>query len=108
GLTTYYVKNNPSSDNQNKPAVILRDRKEQRFRNTNTLNYDFIKFLNEDHSLKLLLGQEMIQTESQELTGVIHGFPTLFTSGQAFNLTTQGEPQSIDNFYNTDDRLPSF
>lgn len=108
GLTTYYVKNAPARDNQNLPAVILRDRKEQRFRNTNTLNYDFKKFLSENHNLKLLLGQEMIQTESNELTSVIHGFPTLFTADQAFRLTTQGTPQSTDNFYNVDDKLLSF
>ena len=108
GLSTYYVSNAPAAENQDHPAVILRNRKQERFRNTNTLNYDFKELLNENHSLKLLLGQEMIQTQTNELTSVIHGFPTLFTADQAFKLTTQGSANSTDNYYSPDDKLLSF
>ncbi|MCW5912962.1 MAG: SusC/RagA family TonB-linked outer membrane protein, partial [Cyclobacteriaceae bacterium] len=45
GLTTYFVGNRPAAENQNHPAVILRDRKEFRIRNTNTLSYDFKNIL---------------------------------------------------------------
>jgi TonB-dependent starch-binding outer membrane protein SusC len=108
GLTTYYVNNAPSSENQGLPASILRDRKEVRMRNTNTLNYDFRKFLNEKHSLKLLLGHELLHSQFTQLTSVLHGYPELFTSDQAFRLTSQASPQATDNFYFPDDKLVSF
>ncbi len=108
GLTTYYVKNNPAAENQGKPAVILRDRKEQRFRNTNTLNYDFRQILGEDHTLRVLLGQEILLAQTQELTSVVHGFPKLFTSAEAFKLTNQGVAHSTENYYSPDDKLLSF
>jgi TonB-dependent starch-binding outer membrane protein SusC len=108
GLTTYYVQNFPAAENQDQPAVVLGQRNQIRFRNTNTLNYNFKKFLNDNHNLNLLAGHEMIETESRQLTSVIHGYPTLFTSEEAFKLTTQGKAQSINNFYSPDDKLLSF
>ncbi len=108
GLSTYYVSNTPAAENQDQPAVILRDRKELRLRNANTLSYDFKNFIGSDHQLKLLVGEEMIQSERSELTSVVHGFPTLFTSSEAFKLTSQGKPQSVDNYYYPDDKLLSY
>ena len=108
GLTTYYIKNVPTSENQNHPAVILRDRKQDRIRNTNTLSYDFKDFITGSHNLKLLLGQEFIRNEKEELTSVVHGFPKLFTSNEAFKLTSQGTPFLTDNFLSPDDKLLSF
>jgi len=108
GLTTYYVSNAPASENQNHPAVILKDKKQERFRNTNTLSYDFKEHLSDDHSLKILVGEEMVQKTSEQLTSTIHGFPILFTSDEAFKLTTQGIPYSTDNYYSPDDHLLSF
>ncbi len=108
GLTTYYVQNIPVAANQDQPAVTLGSRNQTRFRNTNTGNYNFKKYLNEDHNLNVLLGQEMIQTESRNLNSVVHGFPKLFTSEEAFKLTTQGKAQSINNFLSPDDKLLSF
>jgi TonB-linked SusC/RagA family outer membrane protein len=108
GLTTYYIKNAPAAENQGKPAVILSDEKEEVFRNTNTLNYNFKGFLNENHNAKILIGQELIQSNFNELTTVVHGFPTLFNSDQAFKLTTQGVANSTDNNYSPDDKLLSY
>lgn len=108
GLTTYYVQNAPSAENQDHPAVILNSRDQVRFRNTNTLNYNFARLLNENHNLNLLLGHEMIQTKSNQLSTTVHGFPELFTSEEAFKLTTQGSAQSINRFYSPDDKLLSF
>ncbi len=109
GLTTYYVKNRPSSDEQNQPAVVLENEKRESIRNTNTLNYDFKSLINnDDHDLKLLLGQEYIKIEEQTLTTTVHGLPTQFTSAEAFKLTTQGSAYSIDNNYSPDDKLLSF
>ena len=109
GLTTYYIKNVPASENQNLPAVILTNDSRTGIRNTNTLNYDFKSLIdNKDHSLSALLGQEYIYTQSQSLTTVVHGFPAGFNSDASFRLTTQGKAYSIDNFLSPDDKLLSF
>jgi TonB-linked SusC/RagA family outer membrane protein len=108
GRSTYYINNIPAAENQGLPAAILRSRDEVRFRNTNTLNYNFKKFLGDEHNATLLVGQEMIKTEVSQLTSVIHGYPSLFTSDQAFRLTTQGDAQSTDNNFSPDDKLLSF
>ena len=108
GTTTYYVKNAPAAENQGRPAVILLNGKQERIRNTNTLSYDFKDLFDKKHNVKLLLGHEILQTKTNELTSVVHGFPLLFTSGQAFKLTTQGIANSTDNNYSPDDKLLSF
>ena len=108
GRTTYYVNNAPTAENQGQPALIFSNRDNKRFRNANTLNYDFKKFLNSDHKLKVLLGQEMIVYTTNTLTNVIHGFPTFFNFSNAVNLTNQGTPQTTENFYSPDDKLLSF
>lgn len=109
GLTTYYVKNTPAATNQNKPAAILTNTNRNSFRNTNTVNLDFKNlFKGTENNLKVLLGHEVIATQSGDLTSTIHGYPTFFTSDQAFKLTTQGFAASIDNSFDPDDKLLSF
>ncbi len=108
GLTTYYVANAPSAENQGHPAVVLGNQRDERIRNTNTISYDFKKLLGETQHAKLLFGHETIYTRTNTLTSVVHGFPTLFTSDQAFKLTTQGQAQSTDNNFAPDDKLLSF
>ncbi|TZF86167.1 TonB-dependent receptor (plasmid) [Pedobacter sp. BS3] len=108
GTTTYYVKNIPAGDYQNLPAVIFANTSRNSFRNTNTLNYDFKKYINKDHSLNLLLGEEYIKTIEGTLTDVVHGFPESFTFDDARRLSTQGLANSIDNNFLPDDKLLSF
>jgi TonB-linked SusC/RagA family outer membrane protein len=109
GLTTYYIKNVPSSENQNLPAVILTNDVRNSIRTTNTINYDFKSLITtKDHSLNTMIGQEYIHTQSQSLTTVVHGFPAGFNSDAAYRLTTQGKAYSIDNFFAPDDILLSF
>lgn len=108
GRSTYYVKNNPAAERQGMPAMILGDRKDTRFRNANTLNYDLKKFVGENHSLKLLFGEESIEYKRNEVNTAIHGYPLTFDLDQAKKLTTQGTPVSVDNFYFPDDKLLSF
>ena len=108
GRSTYYINNIPASTNQGKPALIMSDEKNKRFRNANTLNYDFKELLGENHSVKLLLGEETINYKSNKITNTIHGYPKSFTFDDAKNLTTQGLPQSVDNYYSPDDKLLSF
>ncbi|MBT1710027.1 TonB-dependent receptor [Fulvivirgaceae bacterium PWU5] len=108
GLTTYYVQNAPSAENQDHPAVIITQQEQTRIRNANTLNYNFKGLLGPDHNLNLLLGHETIRTENTLFTSIVHGFPTLFTADQAFKLTTQGKSQTTNNFLSPDDKLLSF
>ena len=108
GSSTYYSKNKPLADNQGLPSLVFSDQKRERFRNANTINYDFKEKIGEDHSLKLLLGEEMIITQNNEVTSEIQGFPSFFDIQTAKNLTTQGTPQSVDNAYSPDDKLLSF
>jgi TonB-linked SusC/RagA family outer membrane protein len=108
GLTTYYVQNAPSAENQDHPAVIITQQEQIRIRNANTLSYNFKGMLGQDHNLNLLLGHETIRTENTQFTSIIHGFPASFTAGQAFKLTTQGKSQTTNNFLSPDDKLLSF
>lgn len=108
GNSTYYINNIPSAENQGSPALIFTNREDTRFRTANTLNYDFKKYLGEKHKLKILLGQETIIFKRNLLTNVIHGYPEFFTFNNAINLTTEGVPQSVNNFNNPKDELLSF
>ena len=109
GLTTYYIKNVPAKDNQGKPAMEIANTFRHKFRNTNTVNYDFEKLLkNDDHHLNAMIGHEWIVTKSKKLTNTVHGFPESFTSQDAWKYSTQGTPYSIDNYLNPDDKLLSF
>jgi TonB-linked SusC/RagA family outer membrane protein len=109
GLTTYYVKNTPAAAYQNMPALESNEFKSLSLRNTNTLNYDFNTLIrNEAHSLKLLLGQELIVTQSNNMFNQIWGFPTFFSADQSYKLVSQGFSNNYTNVYNPDNKLLSF
>ena len=109
GLTTYYVKNTPTATYQNMPALESNEVKSSTIRSTNTLNYDFKKFFDgTGHSVKLLVGQEVIVSTSNTLFNQVWGFPTFFTSDQAYKLVSQGFSNRYTNTYNPDDKLFSF
>lgn len=109
GLTTYYVKNVPSAENQNLPAIQIANTNRHKFRNTNTISYDFSDLLKGDsHHLNAMIGHEWIITKSSKLTNIVHGFPETFTAADAWKLTSMGTPFSIDNFYDPDDKLLSY
>jgi len=108
GRSTYYARNNPPGELQGQPALRFRDRKNETFRNANTLNFDFDKYLGEDHSIKVLVGEEMIIEKNNQVTSEIQGLPNDFDFDTAVNLTTQGQNFTVDNFYSPDDKLLSF
>lgn len=108
GLSTYYSQSTPQAIYQNMPALLMTDQKNVRFRNANTLNYDFKELLGDNHRLKLLLGHEMIKYNSNTVTSEIQGFPTSFGFEDAKNLTSQGFTKYVDNNYAPDDSLLSF
>ncbi len=111
GTTTYYIKNTPAAANQGHPAIRMTNLFRHRFRNTNTINYDFAKLLNnEDHNLNLLVGHEWIITKENELENEVHGFPDWISAGEAWKLTNiQGTtPYSVKNTVSPNDKLLSF
>ena len=109
GTTTYYVTNVPSEANKGKPAIRMVDTNRHRFRNSNTISYDFDKlFKNKDHSLNMMIGHEYIITKERENTNEVHGFPEDYTADQAWKLSSQGTPYFIDDNYSADDKLLSF
>ncbi|MBQ8674068.1 MAG: TonB-dependent receptor [Bacteroides sp.] len=111
GTTTYYIKNTPASENQGHPAIRLTNNFRHKFRNTNTVSYDFEKVLkSESHHLNAMVGHEWIITKSNNLTNEVHGFPDWITSDQAWKLTNlKGTtPYNIENYVNPNDKLLSF
>ncbi len=110
GSTTYYVKNVPASANQGLPAITLTNQYRTKFRNTNTVSYDFKDIFgkNSAHSLNVLLGEEYIIMKNELMKNTAHGFPANFTSAEAWKFTTQGTPFEINDFYDPNDILNSY
>ncbi|MFV0522377.1 MAG: SusC/RagA family TonB-linked outer membrane protein [Mangrovibacterium sp.] len=109
GKTTYYVQNNAAAENQDLPAIRFTDTKRDKFRNANTLNYDFSKVIdNDDHHLNVLAGMEIVSTTETDFTTEVQGFPEDFSFEDAYKLSTQGTAYTIDNSLNPDDKLLSF
>jgi TonB-linked SusC/RagA family outer membrane protein len=112
GMTTYYVRSN-ITDYPNQPAITLAQTQRHRFRNTNTVSYNFKKLFNKDskHSLDGLFGHEYVVTEKRVNTDEVHGFPTFFSSGMAWRLSDQGIPYAnggVKDAYSPDDKLLSY
>lgn len=104
GVTTYKARDK-SELAPNQPSAVFIDKKEVRLRNTNTVNYDVLS--GGPHSLKVMVGQEILFTQTNELEYEIQGYPLLFGSDEAFKLTTQGIAVYSDNNYSPDDKLLS-
>jgi len=108
GRSTYYANNVPAAENQRLSSLVISDRKELRVRNSNTINFDFKDIIGANQKLKVLLGEETIEYRSNQITSTIQGFPKLFTFENTINLSSQGKPLSVNNYYNPDDKLMSF
>lgn len=108
GRSTYYSNNRPAAENQGLPSLVFRDLKRERFRTANTINYDFKKLLSDEHSLRVLVGQEYIFTQNNTVTTEMQGYPKFFDFETAKSLSTQATPNTVNNFYSPDDKLLSF
>ena len=106
GLTTYYVANN--STVKNTPSNQHKEAFRTKYRNTNTLNYDFANVLGSDHNLTVLLGEEFTLAKSNLLTLMVDGLNTSYDAEMAWNFLSSGTPASINNYYDPDDKLLSF
>ena len=110
GTTTYYVKNVPAQENQGKPATTLTRLDRRKFRNTNTLSFDFKNIFakNSEHHLDALLGQEYILQRNTLLTNTAHGFPMNWDAQQVWDHTNVGVPYEITNYSDPNDILSSY
>lgn len=107
GITTYYAGN--TSKYPDTPSNLHSELSRRRLRNTNTLNYDFAEVLNnEDHSLNLLVGEELTWTKSSKLTSMLENFPTFYDAQMAWNFLSSGTALYTSNYYSPDDVLLSF
>ena len=92
------------------PAIQIKETDRNRFRNTNTISYDFKEIFGKgsDHSLNVLLGHEYVITKQRINTDISHGFPVNYDSDRAWSLTNQGTPYQIDDYFSPDDKLLSY
>ena len=110
GVSSYYIQNVPSAENQGKPAIMFDKTNRYKMRNTNTLNYDFKELFGKDsnHHLNALVGEEYIIQKNEVLTTISHGFPVSFTAQECWNLSSQGTPFMNNNYRYPDDKLFSW
>ena len=89
--------------------LIFADTQRKTFRNTNTVNYNFKDIIkNKDHNLNVLVGEETINKKSSLNDDRLSFFPVSFTASQAWALSSQGTPYSVDKYTNADDNLLSY
>ena len=97
GNSTYNARTNSTSTDGVHPMAYFADTQRKTFRNTNTVNYDFKDIIkNKDHSLNLLVGQEMLNKQSLLNDDRLRLYPTDFTADQAWNLSSQGTPYQVN------------
>ena len=110
GLTSYQPRNYPNQAYQNHPIITLTDTNRERFRNTNTINYDFKKLFpkNSPHSLKVMAGHEYVITKRRENTNQVANFPVDYDSDKAWRLSSQGTATATSDIYSPDDKLLSW
>ena len=112
GLTTYFT-SGQASDGSTVPGTPSNQHQETfraKYRNTNTLNYDFAELLgNDDHNLNVLLGEEMTISKSNLVESIVDGFPVLFSSEEAWKYSSVASSRKrAINYYYADNNLLSF
>ena len=110
GLTSYIVRNYADQQYADHPLISFTNTDRERFRNTNTINYDFKELFGKDsnHSLNVLAGHEWVVTKQHVNTNQVVGFPTDYNSDQAWRLSSQGTASATGDVYNPEDKLLSF
>jgi len=112
GLTTFFT-SGQASDGSTVPGTPSNEHQENfrtKYRNTNTLNYDFAELLgNDDHTLTALLGEELTITKSNKIETILDGFPLLFGAEEAWKFSTVASSRKrATNYYYADNNLLSF
>ena len=108
GPSTYNARTNSSDTEGVHPMAYFADTQRKTFRNTNTVNYNFKDIIkNKDHNLNVLVGEETNKKSSLN-DDRLSFFPVSFTASQAWALSSQGTPYSVDKYTNADDNLLSY
>ena len=109
GLTSYPVRNYASQEYTGHPIITLDNTDRHRFRNTNTLNFDFKDLINnKNHNLTWLVGHEYIITKEHENLNQVVGFPVDYDANTAWRLSGTGTAAATSDYYDPDDKLLSF
>lgn len=110
GTTTYYVHNVPQGDEQGNPAVTFINYDRRKFRNTNTVSFNFKNVFKKGsrHALDALLGEEYMLERSRQITSTVHNFPVEWNAQQCWTHSTQGSAYESNNFVYPNDVLFSF
>ena len=109
GTSTYNARTNSVDTEGVHPMAYFADTQRKTFRNTNTVNYDFKNIIkNKNHSLNVLVGEETLNKKSSLNDDRLSFFPISFTAAQAWALSSQGTPYSVNKYTNADDNLLSF
>jgi len=105
GMSTYTVYNFGGVG----PVVKYTDTFRKKYRNTNTLQYNFANvFTNPDHTLDVMLGQETTITKSNYTFMQSNDLPSFYDAELAWDFINSGTPTSVVNYYYPDDNLVSF
>ncbi len=102
----YGVSTPLSRDYGELPVVRLDTRSQERTRLVNTLSYN--KSLGTDHSLNVMLGQELIETQRMSYSQEIRHFPEDITAPIAIGSMSLGETPLTPSTNEITDRLLSF
>ena len=114
GTTTYYSNQSAYKDEninlRDMPANQHKEAFRTRYRNGNTLSYDFSPLISSsgDHNLNVLVGEEFTFTKSNLITMMVDGFPVFYDAQMAWNFTSSGQHSTTQNYYNPNDKLLSF
>lgn len=109
GPTTYNARTNSTDSEGVHPMAYFADTQRKTFRNTNTVNYDFKDIINnKDHSLNVLIGEETLNKKGSLNDDRLSFYPLSFTASQAWALSSQGTPYSVNKYINADDNLLSY
>ncbi len=105
GMSTYTVYNTGGLG----PAAVNSAEYHKRYRNTNTLQFNFKDIItNPDHSVDVLIGEEMTSTRKNIATMKVADLPAFFGAEMAWNFIGSGIPNTITNVYYQNDNLLSF
>lgn len=107
GATTYWVHN--ISNYNGHPANRHINFNSTKFRNSNTLRYDFKNVMNPNaHALNIIIGQELTYARSNNLNIITEGFPEFYKAEDAWNFMSSGQPFSNDLSYSQNEVMLSF
>ncbi len=109
GTSTYWSNILATLVGRGLPANRHYEYAEQRFRNANTLSYDFKGILDpEKHKINIIVGQELNYAQGKNLTIITEGFPDFFTAEDTWNFMASGTPNSNSRTIGQADAMLSF